>query len=173
MLTSIAQLVATGEAWNDDVQMLAPAAVPVTWGVAPRPDEPPAPVVDLPAVAVDADPEPMDALALLDLLPADEPYLPLPSAPLPDTADLDITAPVEPAQLPVALAPEPAADRSSLEAALAELLPGSAEQPEAAPVPAAPRVQLGFRDGTSTTLDPSSSQSRALEELAQSLTRRD
>lgn len=37
----------------------------------------------------------------------------------------------------------------------------------------APRVQLGFRDGTSTTLEPGSDQFRALEELAQSLTRRD
>jgi hypothetical protein len=34
------------------------------------------------------------------------------------------------------------------------------------------RVQLGFRDGSSTALDPSSSHSQALEELAQSLTRR-
>ena len=38
---------------------------------------------------------------------------------------------------------------------------------------ASPRVQLGFRDGTSTSLDPSSSQSLALERLAQSLTSRD
>jgi hypothetical protein len=46
--------------------------------------------------------------------------------------------------------------------------------PQPAVVPAAvPRVQLGFRDGTSTTLDPSSDQSQALELLAQSLTRRD
>lgn len=35
------------------------------------------------------------------------------------------------------------------------------------------RVQLGFRDGSSTTLDPTSSQSLELEELAASLTRRD
>jgi hypothetical protein len=34
------------------------------------------------------------------------------------------------------------------------------------------RVQLGFRDGSSAALDPSSSHSQALEELAQSLTRR-
>ena len=45
--------------------------------------------------------------------------------------------------------------------------------PAQAAVPIAPRVQLGFRDGSSTTLEPGSSQSRALEELAQSLTRRD
>lgn len=44
---------------------------------------------------------------------------------------------------------------------------------EAAPPVALPRVQLGFRDGSSTSLDPSSTQSQALEQLAQSLTRRD
>jgi hypothetical protein len=46
------------------------------------------------------------------------------------------------------------------------------QQPAVVPA-AVPRVQLGFRDGTSTTLDPSSDQSQALELLAQSLTRRD
>ncbi len=49
--------------------------------------------------------------------------------------------------------------------------PAHTPAPPAAPVP--PRVQLGFRDGTSTTLDPESTQSRALEQLAQTLTRRD
>jgi hypothetical protein len=33
-------------------------------------------------------------------------------------------------------------------------------------------VQLGFRDGSSAELDPASAQSRALRELAESLTRR-
>jgi hypothetical protein len=33
------------------------------------------------------------------------------------------------------------------------------------------RVELGFRDGTSTALDPGSSDARALEELARTLTR--
>lgn len=41
------------------------------------------------------------------------------------------------------------------------------------PVPSGPRIQLGFRDGTSTTLDAGSEQALALELLAQSLTRRD
>jgi hypothetical protein len=36
---------------------------------------------------------------------------------------------------------------------------------------AGPHVQLGFRDGTSTALDPGSSDARALEELARTLTR--
>lgn len=39
--------------------------------------------------------------------------------------------------------------------------------------PASPRVQLGFRDGSSTSLDPLSSQSLALEQLAESLSQRD
>ncbi len=77
-----------------------------------------------------------------------------------------------------AAAPAPATQpvapgaRTSLEAALAELLPLQVRV-EQAPAPQQVRVQLGFRDGTSTTLDPSSSQALALEELAQSLTRRD
>ncbi|MEX2289882.1 MAG: hypothetical protein WD794_06095 [Mycobacteriales bacterium] len=86
-------------------------------------------------------------------------------------------------------APAPAAPpatsapaRSSLEEALAGLLPQAETElstgPPAeasAPVAAQPasRVQLGFRDGTSTMLDPSSSQSMALEQLAQSLTSHD
>jgi hypothetical protein len=73
--------------------------------------------------------------------------------------------------------------QQALEEALATLLVTSGEDLPAAPPGAVeppavsttlpPRVQLGFRDGTSTSLDPSSSQSQALEELAQSLTRRD
>lgn len=39
----------------------------------------------------------------------------------------------------------------------------------AAPRPPAPRVQLGFRDGSTAALDPTSAQSLALEELARSL----
>jgi hypothetical protein len=35
----------------------------------------------------------------------------------------------------------------------------------------APRVQLGFRDGSCADLDPSSSESLALRELADALTR--
>ena len=38
--------------------------------------------------------------------------------------------------------------------------------------PAGPRVELGFRDGTSTLLDPGSAEAQALDELAQLLARR-
>ena len=120
VMTSIAELIATGEAW---------ATGPVAHGAQP-------PVVAEP---------------------------PAPAAP-----------PVAPAVLPAPAAP--AVAPSSLEAALAELLPPPAgEVPTGPPVQSrvAPRVQLGFRDGSSTTLEPGSSQSRALAELAQSLTRRD
>lgn len=54
--------------------------------------------------------------------------------------------------------------------------PAPSPQPRELPTPAiaeASRVQLGFRDGSTTALDPSSGQYQALEELAQSLTRRD
>jgi hypothetical protein len=62
------------------------------------------------------------------------------------------------------LAPEPGGRtaRPMRESALTDLLPAQ---------PHGPRVQLGFRDGTTTALDPASSQSLALEELAQSLRR--
>jgi len=35
------------------------------------------------------------------------------------------------------------------------------------------RVQLGFRDGTSAALDPTSDQAQVLQELARSLANRD
>jgi hypothetical protein len=85
--------------------------------------------------------------------------------------------------MPVAPPRQAPSAQQALEEALATLLVTSDNDLPAAPpaevegpaVPATlpPRVQLGFRDGTSTSLDPSSSQSQALEELAQSLTRRD
>ena len=43
--------------------------------------------------------------------------------------------------------------------------------PAPEPVPAGPRVELTFRDGSSASLDPT--QARALDEIAQVLTRRD
>ena len=60
---------------------------------------------------------------------------------------------------------EPQATRSEL-----SVVPSEAALEE---VPAPRRVQLGFRDGTSTVLDPASMQAQALEQLARSLTRRD
>ena len=62
------------------------------------------------------------------------------------------------------------------DAAAAELLADqfSDELGDGGPaVPPPARVQLGFRDGTSTALDPESDQSQALQELARSLVRRD
>jgi len=66
-------------------------------------------------------------------------------------------------------------------AALDELLaaaPAAAATPAPGPVTASADVrptlvQLGFRDGTSTVLDPRSSSALALEQLAHALTRRD
>jgi hypothetical protein len=75
---------------------------------------------------------------------------------------------------PAPAVPSPAGTtsaRSALEAALDQLLPQQGSAADAEPQPL--RVQLGFRDGTSTTLDPASSQALALEQLAQSLSRRD
>jgi hypothetical protein len=39
--------------------------------------------------------------------------------------------------------------------------------------PAGPRVELGFRDGSTTSLAPESAQARALTDIASLLTRRD
>jgi len=43
----------------------------------------------------------------------------------------------------------------------------------AAPSAPAPRVELGFRDGTTAALAPGSVQAKALTEIASRLTRRD
>jgi hypothetical protein len=43
--------------------------------------------------------------------------------------------------------------------------------PQVATTPG-PRVELGFRDGTTTCLDPGSAEAQALDELARLLTRR-
>ena len=54
--------------------------------------------------------------------------------------------------------------------------PAPAPVPASAPVPAqadAPRVELGFRDGSTAALAPDSAQSRALVALAEVLTRGD
>jgi hypothetical protein len=85
--------------------------------------------------------------------------VPVPSSAAPVQA---APAPPPPVQVPV---PVPAA-------AVAPVLPQVSLLPQPAVVPAS-RVQLGFRDGTSAVLDPSSRQAQALEQLAQSLTRKD
>jgi len=120
--------------------------------------------------------------------PTDEP--PPPAAPGPvHAAPLAVT--VRPDRPLPSAASEDASAQHALDHALTELMLVDADAPLSAAPPAAaaaqrpvppqpavvpssvPRVQLGFRDGTSTTLDPSSDQSQALELLAQSLTRRD
>jgi hypothetical protein len=64
--------------------------------------------------------------------------------------------------------------------AIPSLRPPSYEPPEANPVispePSAaegPRIELGFRDGSTAALAPGSEQARALTEIASVLTQRD
>ena len=57
-------------------------------------------------------------------------------------------APAAEAEVPVAAAPEPAAPRQ-------------------------PRIELGFRDGSTAALAPGSEQARALRDIASALTHRD
>lgn len=155
MMASISELIASGEAWASDLEdfhaLHTPAAEPAP--AAPVPTVPaPLPPVEVAAPAYDPPPAPVFEA------------VPVAPAPLP---------PVVPAP-PVVTLPsveEPSA-RASLQAALADLLPQQ-EAVDTYPSPAAPRVQLGFRDGTSASLDPDSEQALALELLAQSLTRRD
>ena len=152
VISSIAELIASGEAWESDLDdfhaLHTPAAEPIALVSAPPVPAPLPPVqVVTPVVHV---PPPAPVVEAL----------PVARAPLPPAPVVHVPPAAE------------ASARSSLEAALAELLPQ--EQQTAAPdAPAAPRVQLGFRDGTSASLDPDSEQALALELLAQSLTRRD
>jgi hypothetical protein len=75
-----------------------------------------------------------------------------------------------PAPAPVGQPPAPAVPpQPALDWSFPELHPASAAAAEG--LPAGPRVELTFRDGTSAALDPS--QARALDEIAQVLTRRD
>lgn len=85
-----------------------------------------------------------------------------------------------PAALPPVARAVPAPPRASTPVAPPE--PAAAPAPEPAPVVRAPepvlvvsgpRVELGFRDGSRASLDPSSEQARALEGIAAVLTRRD
>jgi hypothetical protein len=104
--SSIAALIATGEAWCSEAEIVADLRAPVV-----------APVLDEPVVA--------------------------------------------PAVQPVAAAVAPVA------------VPAPPPPISAATAPSPPRIQLGFRDGTSTTLEADSEEALALELLAQSLTRLD
>lgn len=163
VMTSIAELIASGEAWESDLDDFHALHTPAGEPVSPAASEPPP--AQLPAPP--AEPAPLPPVQLAP-----------PPLHVPPPAPVVAALPVAPAPLPPAVVHVPpaaaaeASARSSLEAALAELLP----QQESAAVhmpPTAPRIQLGFRDGTSASLDPDSEQALALELLAQSLTRRD
>lgn len=52
-------------------------------------------------------------------------------------------------------------------------VPVAAPSPYEPPVSAEPRIELGFRDGSTAALAPGSEQARALTEIASVLTRRD
>ncbi|MCW2679026.1 MAG: hypothetical protein JWM62_427 [Frankiales bacterium] len=159
LLSSVADLIATGEVWVDDSPPVA-ATVVDQFGAAPM-----AALLDLPAPV-----EPAARTA------AQAPAAPgvegPPAAPPAHLRALDEPSGAAPflrrSQVP-RQAPPAGSARTSLQAALAQLLPAQTE----VHATSTPRVQLGFRDGTSTTLEPGSSQSLALEHLAQSLTRRD
>ncbi len=78
-----------------------------------------------------------------------------------------IAGPVAPiSELPPVVAPAP----DVLAMAPAAVVVPASYEPPAAPEP---RVELGFRDGSTAALAPGSDQARALTDLASLLTRRD
>lgn len=83
-----------------------------------------------------------------------------PAVPAPVHASAPVPVAV-PAAAPVAAEPRPAAPP-----------PTAPVTPEPVLAPG-PRVELGFRDGSRASLDPSSDQARALEDIAAVLTRKD
>ena len=93
--------------------------------------------------------------------------LPAPSTGATSWAGTAITVPAAPAvqQTPVVQAPV------DLAAGLAAGPPRAAGPVPTAPTLPGPRVELGFRDGSRTQLEPGSGPARALEDLARSLTR--
>jgi hypothetical protein len=99
----------------------------------------------------------------------------------PVAAPVEIAPEPTTARVPVQHAPEPVTVRSDRPPPATAPLVAATPRPAPTPLPAAPalqvptppRVQLGFRDGTSTTLAADSEQAVALELLAQLLTRRD
>ena len=86
-------------------------------------------------------------------------------APAPVASAPAVPPPVEPAPLQEPVAVEPAA-----------VVPSPAAEPVAPPAPVrprGPRVELGFRDGSTAALAPGSEQAKALTDLASVLTQRD
>ena len=97
------------------------------------------------------------------------PVPPVPPAPPPA---LPTSPPAVPAQAPSPVAdwaPAPVTDWAP--APVSEWSFPELVRPAPEPAPVGPRVELTFRDGSSASLDPT--QARALEEIAQVLTRRD
>jgi hypothetical protein len=67
----------------------------------------------------------------------------------------------------------PAPERIPAQQASPEDLVTAPVPPHEVPVAVAPRVELGFRDGSTAALAPGSEQARALSEIASVLTQRD
>ena len=174
VMSSIAELIASGDAWATDLEdfhaLHTPVSEPPELSAPPAPvasaQTAPAPVADVPSAPAPLPPVQVAAPpTYVQPSPAAVQAVPVAPAPLPPV--VQVPAPVAPPA-----SQEPSA-RASLEAALADLLPPQESTADAYAPPSAPRVQLGFRDGSSASLDPDSEQALALELLAQSLTRRD
>jgi hypothetical protein len=97
----------------------------------------------------------------------------IPAEPVrPVAVSLGLAAEPDPVPAPAPVGDPPASvvpPQPALDWAFPELHPASGAA--AVDPPAGPRVELTFRDGTSAALDPT--QARALDEIAQVLTRRD
>ncbi len=133
------------------VAALGATTAPPTTAAVPA-VRPAGPVAERPPVPSAAPPAPHETAAILD----------------PDLLHL---LHVEPVHVPEQSSSVDVAGASpSARGALAELAASLAATVE---VDAGPQVQLTFRDGTSTSLDPASDAGQALQQLALSLTRRD
>jgi hypothetical protein len=138
LLTSIAQLIASGEAWNEPTRPIGVRIPGSASGPAPM--------------------QPMDDVA--------------PSSAGPTPVRPDVPSQVTFLGGATGVAPADAAEERSLPAC-GPRSAAVAHAPVAVPVQARPRVELGFRDGTTASLDPDSEQAVALAELSQMLNARD
>ncbi len=92
---------------------------------------------------------------------------------LPHAAIPPYAAPAAAAAIPSPAAPAAAAAIRPSAAPAAAVMGPAAVPPADVARAARPMVSLGFRDGSTETLDPASSQARALQQLASSLTATD
>ena len=92
---------------------------------------------------------------------------------LPHAAIPPYAAPAAAAAIPSPAAPAAAAAIRPYAAPAAAVMGPAAVAPADVARAARPMVSLGFRDGSTETLDPASSQARALQQLASSLTATD